>query len=145
MRFSGFPYDTPPQIALAGQASAIGPTALGSTGLAADAGHVHAFGAALQRTRVAASASTTWTFDTPFVDATGAPVLPVIAALVECPTPGMAFAEPQITNLSSTSVTLGLKVQATSLNVASLGSVSLFQGAIPAGTFLHITARNPSA
>lgn len=144
MRFSGFPYDTAPQVAQSGQPSAIGPAAIGSTGLAADAGHVHAFGAALQRVRIAAGASTTWTFDTPFVDGAGAPVTPVIAALVECSTPGMAFAEPLITALSSTSVTLSLKAQATSLNVASLGSVALFQGAVPGGTFLHITARNPS-
>lgn len=132
-----------PQVQTTGSATTIGQNTPGSSPAAASADHVHNFGPALQRVRVAAGATTTWIFDTPFTDRAGNPIQPVVSALIECPASGTAFSEPLITSLSSTACTISLKAQATSISI-SLGAFTLFGGAIPANTFLHLVARNPS-
>lgn len=124
--------------------TSLGVKAQGASSLFAPADHVHDFGKAFQRTRVAASASTSWTFPFEFLDAGGSPVLPIITSLaIESPANGAAFSDPVITALSSTGVTVQVRCQATGITIA-LGAFTLFGTAVPANTFLHISARNPS-
>lgn len=128
-------------LATTGVPGGLGPASIGSAAKAAPADHVHPFGAALQRKRVAATASTQWTFDTAF----GVGVTPVIGCLVESPSSDPVFQEPQITSIDNTQVTIALRAQSSSLSVLSLGVVTLFAAAIPANTFLHLSARDPNA
>ena len=146
-----FDPSTVPAPATSGAATSIGPNKLGVSPLYAPADHTHDFGAAIQRQRVAVpqgvSQSITWTFDTPFVDRSGAPVIPAMGGpFFECPTTSVIFEEPQMTALSSTSVTVLVRCTQSTLTVAGALPVNLQLGAasIPANTFLHLSARNPT-